>query len=118
MKEGFLSLRAIDKAGLDFVGKNGVLAIGNDWTRLVPKGNLYACETFKMSTNIPIRFVDDPPSEDVAAKALIAPGDSHPSEIGANSFHASYSYAQERLLKATAHKVGGTLAGKLGTHKG
>lgn len=84
LKERLLSLRAIDKAGSDLFGKNGLLGIGSGRFLLILKGSLNTCEAFHIPTDSVTRFFGDPPSQDLAAKEAIAPGSSHPSEIDAN----------------------------------
>lgn len=46
--ENSLSFRAINKAGLDLLGQNGVLAIAHGKIQLTPKGSLYACEVYHL----------------------------------------------------------------------
>lgn len=58
-EKNLFSIRAIDKAGLDIVGKNGVLTNRQRRIRLVPKSNLQAYEGFHVPTNFPTKFVHD-----------------------------------------------------------
>lgn len=118
LKEELLLLRAVGKAGFDFVGKNDVLVIGDGLIGLVPKGKWHASKAYHLPTSFPTRLFEDPPSVDVSAKAVIAPGDPYPREIDENIFHASYKHAHERLLKKTKQKVGVILTGKLRTCQG
>lgn len=102
LQESLLSLRSIEKGGLEFLGYEGMLAIGHGRIRLVPEGSLYACQAYHMPTSFPTRVIKYSMSEDVTARAVIAPGKPHSRGIDSNISHASHSHDHERLLKATA----------------
>lgn len=113
------SLRSIGEAGSDFIRKNGALAIADSRARLVPKGYLmYTWDAYQIPTRFPTKFKDHPPSVDVAAEAVLVPGNPRPSEVDANILHITSTHARGRLLKATARELGVTLTRKLGTCEG
>lgn len=113
LTETFLSLKMIGLNGMDFVGKNGSLEMANGKIRLSLKGDLFMCGTYHDTTSFETRFVAISPPTDVAAKAVIAPGNPRPSKTEVNVSHVSYAYDHERLLRATARNLGSALAEKM-----
>lgn len=98
--------------------ENVVLAVTNRRIRLSPKEKLHALETYHLARMSETRVIEDPSSEDVSVKTVIAPGNPGPSEVDDNVFRAAYSNVHGRLLKATAHKSGVTLTRKVWTYEG